>query len=211
MFSRGRKETKLHQIWKQLFIGGELFLVENEMWDSDELPLFGVPSSLSRLSNKASASCASLLWTLCHSTTQGALPFRFWGDFHTLLIHTPALATSLSSRWHTLLLSEETTLVTVGHVNIIILLKYVGIMTFDKCSYIFTTWRLIRILSRCWSYCWDTFSRAAAAAGVTADPPAFQQGTEGPRLILWRGTTQTLGAAESVNPTCFSNGQSGGI
>lgn len=33
----------------------------------------------------------------------------------------------------------------------------------------------------------DIFSRADAA-GIGADSPAFQQGTEGPRLILWRCT-----------------------
>lgn len=56
----------------------------------------------------------------------------------------------------------------------------------------------------------DIFSRADAA-GITADSPAFQQGTEGPRLTLWRGTSKTLGTAQSVDPTRFSNAHGGGV
>lgn len=56
----------------------------------------------------------------------------------------------------------------------------------------------------------DRFSRAGAT-GITADSSAFQQGTQGLWLIIWRCTTQTVGAAQSVDATRLSKSQSCGI
>ena len=60
------------------------------------------------------------------------------------------------------------------------------------------------------TYSMDALSRGGAA-GITTDAPAFQQGAEGPRFILWRCTAQTEGAAQNVDPTRLSKGRSGGV
>lgn len=49
------------------------------------------------------------------------------------------------------------------------------------------------------------------AAGVAADSPAFQQGSQGPRFTRRRRASETQGAAESVDATLSSDAWSGGV
>lgn len=51
----------------------------------------------------------------------------------------------------------------------------------------------------------------ADAAGVAADSPAFQQGSQGPWLTWWRCASETRGAVQSVDATLSSNARTGGI
>lgn len=167
MFSRGRRHTKLHLIWKQLLFFGELFLSAL----SSVTFCIGVPSSSSRIGDEAPASSASVQAS-CIWTAQASPLFSAGGDWHAVLIHTPAIAAPLTSRrptlhkqskqkvifaagsttkacdseppylWTYLLLPKETPFVTVGHVHMVMQLKHMGIKTFDKWSQQFTTRRL---------------------------------------------------------------------
>lgn len=51
----------------------------------------------------------------------------------------------------------------------------------------------------------------ADAAGVAADSPAFQQGSQGPWLTRRRCASETQGAAQSVDSTLSSNAWTGAI
>lgn len=51
----------------------------------------------------------------------------------------------------------------------------------------------------------------ADAAGVAADSPAFQQGSQGPRLTRRRRAPEPQGTAEGVDATLSSNARSGAV
>lgn len=51
----------------------------------------------------------------------------------------------------------------------------------------------------------------ADAAGVAAHSPAFQQGSQGPRLTRRRRASESQGAAQSVDATLSSNAWTGAI
>lgn len=51
----------------------------------------------------------------------------------------------------------------------------------------------------------------AHAGGVGADPPAFQQGSEGPRLARRGGASETQGAAQGVDAALSPDPRSGGV
>lgn len=105
MFSRGRNELKLHLIGKQLLAGGELFLAGGEWdvrlcWAPVESTVFHLLCLI--LCDEASASWVSQeakVQALCVSTTQVTFLFSVWGQQYAILIHTPASAAPLTSRW----------------------------------------------------------------------------------------------------------------
>lgn len=104
-------------------------VMENEMWEA-----FLLSFSLYLMILHLKVMLAEELHAFsCFSTTPTALLFGFWSDWHAIFIHTPTLSSLHTSGWPTLLLSEETSLVTVWHVDIMMRLNQVGIKTCDQC------------------------------------------------------------------------------
>lgn len=95
MFSRGRKETKLHLFSRQLphwwrAVSCCWWVKCETVQSSFKLCVVFLHLSL------VSTPQPPLPWSI--STTQSALLFNLWGHRHAVLIHAPALAAPLASR-----------------------------------------------------------------------------------------------------------------